>query len=571
VAAGRRGIQFYPTEQRKGNVALARYNPDGSLDPTFGNGGIVVSDFGQGLESYAVAVMIQPDGKIAIAGESSYEFMVARYNSNGSLDTTFGNNGFTLTDFSSNWDVPAGAVLQPDGKILVVGHAEMQSPYYTLALARYNSDGSPDQSFGDGGKVITGSGELGAVVLQSDGKIVALGDDGGSYFLLLRFNQNGSLDTTFGYGGTLKTSFNSDWVQGRDLALQSDGKVVAGGYSEKPYKTSRNSDFALARYTLGPTQQPSPTPIVGPSPTPTATATATATATVPIPTPTPSTTPDSSPTPTSTPTTTPAPTTEPPVRSLNISTRVSVETGENVAIGGFIITGNSAKKIAIRGLGPSLQSAGINNALADPMLELRSADQSMIASNDNWHDDAVSAAQLQANGLAPSSDLESAIVATLSPGTYTAVLSGRNGSTGIGLIEVYDLDQASETLLANISTRGLVHTGDDVLIGGFILGGSSGQTSILIRALGPSLGKAGIANALANPTLELRDGNGLLLQSNDNWKDRQRAAIETTGLAPSDDREAAILVTLSPGTYTAVAAGQDGTVGVGLVEVFNLR
>ena len=573
VAAGRRGIQFYPTEQRKGNVALARYNPDGSLDPTFGNGGIVVSDFGQGLESYAVAVMIQPDGEIVIAGESSYEFMVARYNSNGTLDTAFGTNGFTLTNFSSDWDAPKGAVLQPDGKILVVGYTGVASPYQSLALARYNSDGSPDQSFGDGGKVLAGSGELAAVVLQPDNKIVALGDDS-RYFLLLRFDKDGSLDTSFGYGGTIKTSFNGDWVGATDLVSQSDGKVVAGGYSEKPYQTSRNSDFALARYDLGPTQQPSPTPIVGPSPTPTATATATV---IPVPTPTPaatatpSTPPESSPTPTSTPTTTPAPTTEPPVRSLNISTRVPVETGENVAIGGFIITGNSPKKVAIRGLGPSLQSAGISNALADPMLELRSADQSMIASNDNWRDDALSAAQLQANGLAPSSDLESAIVATLSPGTYTAVVSGRNGSTGMGLIEVYDLDQASNTLLANISTRGLVHTGDDVLIGGFILGGSSGDTSILIRALGPSLGKAGIANALDNPTLELRDGNGLLLQSNDNWKDQQRAAIETTGLAPSDDREAAILVTLSPGTYTAVAAGQDGTVGVGLVEVFNLR
>jgi uncharacterized delta-60 repeat protein len=569
VVAGRKGIQFYPTEQRKGNVALARYNPDGSLDPTFGNAGIVTTDFGQGLESYAVAVMIQSDGKIVIAGESSYEFMVARYDSSGVLDTTFGNNGFTLTNFSSNWDIPRSAVLQPDGKILVVGHAEMQSPYYTLALARYNSDGSPDQSFGDGGKALVGSGELSGVVLESDGKIVALGSDG-PYFLLLRFNQDGSLDTTFGNGGTIETSFNSDFVQASDLTSQPDGRVVAGGFSQKPYY--KNSDFALARYYLGstpPTPAPSATPIVAPSPTPTATATATAT--VPVPTPTPSAPPESSPTPTPPPTATPGPTEEPPVRSLNISTRVPVETGENVAIGGFIITGNSAKKVAVRGLGPSLQSAGISNALADPMLELRSANQSMIASNDNWRDDAVSAAQLQASGLAPGSNLESAIVATLSPGTYTAVVSGRNGSTGMGLIEVYDLDQTGDTLLANISTRGLVRTGDDVLIGGFILGGSSGRSSILVRALGPSLGKAGIANALANPTLELRDGNGLLLQSNDNWKDQQRAAIETTGLAPSDDREAAILVTLSPGTYTAVAAGRDGTGGVGLVEVFNLH
>jgi uncharacterized delta-60 repeat protein len=570
VAAGRRGIQFYPTEQRKGNVALARYYPDGTLDTTFGNAGIVISDFGQGLESYAIALMIQPDGKIAIAGESAYEFMVARYNSNGTLDPTFGTNGFAQTEMSG-WDTPHGAVLQPDGKILVVGNTEEASPYPSLALARYNSDGSPDQSFGDSGKVVTGSGLLAAVVLQPDNKIVALGDDS-RYFLLLRFNPDGSQDPTFANGGTIKTWFNGEWVGATDLVLQSDGKVVAGGYSEKPYKTSRNSDFALARYVLGeapPNPGPSPTPIVGgPSPTPTATATATATI-VPVPTPTPSAT--ATPQPTSTPTTTPAPTSEPPSRSLNISTRVPVETGENVAIGGFIITGNSPKKVAVRGLGPSLQSAGINHPLADPMLELRSADQSMIAGNDNWRDDAVSAAELQANKLAPNSDLESAVVATLSPGTYTAIVSGRNGSTGMGLIEVYDLDQTSDTLLANISTRGSVHAGDDVLIGGFILGGTSGETSILIRAIGPSLGKAGVANALANPTIELRDSNGLLLQRNDNWKDQQRDAIETTGLAPTDDREAAILVTLSPGAYTAIAAGQAGTVGVGLVEVFNLR
>jgi uncharacterized delta-60 repeat protein len=567
VAAGRKGIQFYPTEQRKGNVALVRYNPDGSLDSTFGNAGIVTTDFGQGLESYAIAVMIQSDGKIAIAGESGYEFMVARYNSDGALDTTFGNNGFTQTNFSSNWDAPTDAVLQPNGKILVVGNSDVSNPYTNVALARYNSDGSPDQSFGDGGKTIVGSGEVGSVALQSDGRIIVLGDDG-RYFLLVRLNEDGSLDSTFGSGGTIYTSFGSDHVQAKDLAFQPDGKVVAGGYSQTPYY--KNSDFALTRYFLGagtPAPAQSPTPIVGPSPTPTATATAT----IPIPTPTATATAESSPTPTSTPTTTPAPTAEPPVRSLNISTRVPVETGEDVAIGGFIITGNSPKKVAVRALGPSLQSAGISNALADPMLELRSANQSIIASNDNWRDDAVSAAQLQANNLAPRSDLESAVVATLSPGAYTAIMSGRNSGTGMGLIEVYDLDQTSDALLANISTRGVVHTGDDVLIGGFILGGSSAQTNILIRALGPSLGKAGIANALVNPTLELRDGNGLLLQTNDNWKDQQRTAIENTGLAPGDDREAAILVTLSPGTYTAVAAGKDGTGGVGLVEVFNLH
>src|SRR5204862_1251894 len=129
VAAGRMGIFFYPADQRKGNVALARYNPDGSPDATFGNGGTVVTDFGQGLESYAIALMIQPDGKLVIAGESSYEFLVARYNPNGTLDTTFSGDGHALANFSSNWDAANDAVLQTDGKIVLVGWAEVNSPY----------------------------------------------------------------------------------------------------------------------------------------------------------------------------------------------------------------------------------------------------------------------------------------------------------------------------------------------------------------------------------------------------------------------------------------------------------
>jgi hypothetical protein len=256
---------------------------------------------------------------------------------------------------------------------------------------------------------------------------------------------------------------------------------------------------------------------------------------------------------------------------LNISTRLHVETGENVAIGGFMITGNSPKRVAIRGMGPSLQSAGFaGTALSDPTLQLRASDNSLIASNDNWRDNPVSAAELEAVGLAPGFDLESAIVATLPPGAYTAILSGKNSSTGMGLVEVYDVDRASDARLANISTRGLVRTGDGVVIGGFILGGDTGQASVLLRAIGPSLTAAGIANALADPTLELRDSNGVLMQYNDNWKDSQQAAIEATGIPPQNDLEAAILATLLPGSYTAIAAGKDGTMGVGLIEVYEL-
>lgn len=259
VAAGRKGIHFNVSEQRKGNVALARYNPDGSLDTTFGNGGTVISDFGQGLESYAIALIIQPDGRIIIAGESSYEFLVARYNPNGTLDTTFGGgDGFALANFSSNWDHGKDAVLQPDGKIILIGSAEVNSPDDNLALARYNSDGSFDQSFGNGGKVLMATqGQLNAAVLQSDGKMIALGTSNAT-FLLLRFNVNGSLDTTFGNGGTVTTSFGGNTAEGRDLVFQADGKLLAGGFSPaSPYY--QNSDFALARYLITTTAVSRPT------------------------------------------------------------------------------------------------------------------------------------------------------------------------------------------------------------------------------------------------------------------------------------------------------------------------
>jgi uncharacterized delta-60 repeat protein len=252
VAAGRRGIQFYPSEQRKGNVALARYNPDGSPDTTFGNGGTVINDFGQGLESYAIALMIQPDDKIIIAGESSYRFLAARYNSNGTLDTTFGGSGFRLANFSSNWDAATDAVLQPDGKIALVGWSIVNSPYYSFALARFNSDGSLDQGFGNGGKVLMqDQGGLNAVAFQGDGKLIALGSgnfSSDSAFHLLRFNVNGSLDSTFGGGGTVTTSFGQP-TEGVALAFQAHGKLLAGGLTSSD-QYYQNSDFALARYTI---------------------------------------------------------------------------------------------------------------------------------------------------------------------------------------------------------------------------------------------------------------------------------------------------------------------------------
>ena len=255
-----------------------------------------------------------------------------------------------------------------------------------------------------------------------------------------------------------------------------------------------------------------------------------------------------------------------PAQLLNISTRLNVQTGDNVAIAGFIITGNASKKVIVRGIGPSI--VGLTPLLADPVLELHGANGSLIASNDNWKD--TQEAAIIASTIPPTNDFESAIIATLSPDAYTAVLSGKNGTTGIGLVEMYDLDAASDSKLANISTRGFVQTGDDVMIGGFIFGDGTASENVLIRALGPSL--PGITNVLADPTLTLYDGNGTLLMFDDNWQDDalQAAAIAATGIPPQNALESAIVATLPPGAYTAIVSGNNGGTGVALAEVYHL-
>jgi plastocyanin len=253
---------------------------------------------------------------------------------------------------------------------------------------------------------------------------------------------------------------------------------------------------------------------------------------------------------------------------LNISTRLEVRTGDQVLIGGFIITGASPKRVILRAIGPSLSAAGITNPLADPFLELHGADGALITTNDNWKDPAQ--ADIQATGFAPSNDLESALVRTLDPGSYTVVLSGKNGTTGVALVEAYDLDAAADSQLANISTRGFVETGANVMIGGFILGGAEGNANVLIRAIGPSLAPLGVSGALADPTLELHDENGAVIRSDDNWKDAQQSEIEATSLQPGNDLESAIFETLAPGAYTAIVTDKNGLTGVALVEVYRL-
>jgi hypothetical protein len=246
-----------------------------------------------------------------------------------------------------------------------------------------------------------------------------------------------------------------------------------------------------------------------------------------------------------------------------------VQTGQNVLIGGFVITGSASKKVIIRAIGPSLTQAGLTGVLANPVLELHRSNGSLITSNDNWKD--TQQAAIQATGVPPKNDLESAIVATLAPGAYTAIVSGKNATSGIGLVEVYDLNPAAASKLVNVSSRGFVQTGDNVMIGGFVLGGGTGAAKIIVRAIGPSLSQSGISGALANPTLELHNSNGALIKSNDNWKHSQQAEIQATGIPPKNDFESAIVATLSPGAYTAIVAGKNGGIGVALVEVYKLQ
>ena len=252
---------------------------------------------------------------------------------------------------------------------------------------------------------------------------------------------------------------------------------------------------------------------------------------------------------------------------------MQVQTGNNVVIGGFIITGNDTKNVAVRGIGPSLTAFGISDALADPTLELRASNGLLIRSNDNWQDDSLQAAQLTALGLAPTNSKESALIASLQPAAYTAILAGNNQGTGVGLIEIFDTNGAAAAQLANISTRGFVRTGENVMIGGFILGGNNGATRVVVRGIGPSLAQFGLNPVLADPTLELRDSNGATLVANDNWQDDPLSAaqLSTAGFALSDPKESGIFRSLPPGQFTAILAGKNGGIGIGVVEIYNLR
>jgi hypothetical protein len=257
----------------------------------------------------------------------------------------------------------------------------------------------------------------------------------------------------------------------------------------------------------------------------------------------------------------------------NISTRLRVLGGDNALIGGMIATGTEGKRVIIRGIGPSLSDLGVPGALSDPTLDLYQG-STLLFSNDNWGSSSQQA-EIAASGFAPTNAAESAIIWTLTPGeSYTAIVRGANGGTGVGIVEAYDLNNAAASKLGNISTRGFVDVGDNVMIAGLIVRPNTGSNvGILVRALGPTLGDLGVPNALPDPTLDLVNSNGTVIRANNNWKDDplQRSAIKAAGLAPGHDEDAALVETVAPGSYTAIVRGIGNTpTGVALVEVYHL-
>jgi FtsP/CotA-like multicopper oxidase with cupredoxin domain len=259
----------------------------------------------------------------------------------------------------------------------------------------------------------------------------------------------------------------------------------------------------------------------------------------------------------------------PAAPSLNISTRANVLGGDNDLIAGFIVTGSESKRIGLRALGPTLTAAGVPGALNDPVLRLFNSAQVQIASNDNWQSDS-NAAEIQSFGLAPQSANEAATVQSLAPGTYTVNVSSKDSSTGIALVEAYDIGTSAHSTLANLSTRGVIGLNDNVLIGGFIVGGS-GSAKVIVRAIGPSLANLGVTSAIADTTLTVVDKDGNTVVANDNWADDPSAGtVQFYGLAPSNSKESAVYLPLPPSNYTAIVRGAGNATGIGLVEIYNI-
>jgi len=261
-----------------------------------------------------------------------------------------------------------------------------------------------------------------------------------------------------------------------------------------------------------------------------------------------------------------------PTALANISTRAVVQTGDAVTIAGFTVTGSSPMETVVRVIGPSLARYGVPNTLANPTMQLYDATGKLMVANDDWQEgpDSLNTFDVY-NTYGPADTRESAIDADLDPGEFTVVVRGKNQTTGTALVEVYAIDAPPDVKLTNISTRGNVGSGDEVMIAGFIISSATNLGNpVVVRALGPSLARSGLSNVLQDPTIELYDANGSRLVANDNWRDTQALELTASGFSPPDERDAAMLVNLGPGSYTAIVHGKNTATGIALVEVYNL-
>jgi uncharacterized delta-60 repeat protein len=501
---------------------IVRLNPDGTVDQTFqftpsqtgGPGGIAA---------------VLADGKILV-----YDGALVRLFPDGSRDVSFQSAA------------PSGRVafVQPDQRILIIGQR---------GLTRLNPEGSVDSTFTPDSSVnVNEFNPIYSVALQPDGKYLVHRLDYSNFRdLFFRLNSDGSKDNSFGPDLVAVDAVGFDQagiiVRG-DVVPQADinARVHQPGVARLNSAGARDASFVSVPFSAGAglgsvLVQPDGQLIVtggfdhvdglerhaivrlnDRSSRPLA----------------------------------------------NISTRAQVGAGQSAEVAGFIIAGSWPKKVVVRALGPSLTASGFDasQVLANPSLELHDGSGAMIAFNDDWK---ANEPEIWKTGLQPKDDLESAIVTTLPPGTYTAVIQGHSGEQGIALAEVYDLDSSATSSLANISTRGAVNRGDQAMIGGFILHGSEAST-VVVRALGPSLAAFGVSSPLPDPFLTIYDQSGTAIASNDNWKQTQQAELESHGMGCSSESESALLTTLMPGAYTSIITSANGESGVGLVEVYAL-
>jgi uncharacterized delta-60 repeat protein len=567
---------------------IARLNPDGTLDTAFN----------PNANGFVDAIALQADGKVLVGGSFNGIFGIGGQNRNfiARLDATTG-----LADsFNVHANAPVLAiVVQADGKILVGGQFDVIGGFQRQLMARLDATTGAADSFNPNPNVVVTS-----IALQADGKILAAGHftniggqprhrlarldattgladsfnpdanapvkaitvqadghilAGGSFTSIggQPRNRIARLDSTTGSADSFDPNANNTV---NAIAIAADGKILVGGLFEGANSIGGRTRNHLAQINpatgladlfdpnangevLSIAPQADGKFLAGGVFTTFAPNGGSAVIRNHI-----------------------ARLETTPGTLGNLSTRLRVQTGDNAMIGGFIITGTEPKTVVVRGLGPSLPVPG---ALADPVIEVHGPSGELLGANDNWND-ALTRQQVIDSGLAPSNDLESALWGTINPGAYTVVVRGANQTTGIALFEVYDLDRAADSQLANISTRGFVETGDNVLIGGTIIVGST-RARVLFRALGPSLTNFGVANALEDPVLELYDGNGGVIAVNHNWRNDQEVEILATGIPPSNDLEAAIVRDLAPGSYTAIVRGADNSTGVALVEAYGLN